>query len=283
MNTNRVIILLLTLFISMSFYGQSKLTREQVLNAVRTHQESVDSICASDYNYVNCDSTTTKILLEVLNDSLVYNQTYRVIFTQEKIELIVFNAESNLYRSTFEYEKSSFETLKSKINQYKLQTVDSYNEINQTVENNVLKLYRGNKVYTSIESYNGRTNIKGEFHSLIKEIKEFIPNITSEISICTAFETIADHISSDSIAVNLKLSENTLKFRSKGGDFKKINVTCNIKDWEILSYPEWIIISKNSNNEIVIESTENCTKKLRTGTVKVGCLGEIKEISISQN
>ena len=80
----------------------------------------------------------------------------------------------------------------------------------------------------------------------------------------------------------LTVDENALVFKSKGGVFKKIKVTCSVDDWEILEYPEWIAVSRNNRNEIILESAKNESKSKRTGIIKVGCLGEMVEVSITQ-
>jgi len=283
MNKKAVQFVLMTfiLLVSSACFAQNKLTRNQILNAVRTHQQN-DSVVAYVGDSIRCDSTTTKITLEVLNDSIAHHYSYKLMFTKDDIEVVVYNSETNLYRSTFEYDKSSFEKLKTKINKYNLKKVDSYDDIVQTKENNVLKLYRGNKVYMSVESYNGRTNATEGFHKLVKEIKKLVPNIYSAISICDSYELTVDSVLSDSVEISLALSEESLKFKSKGGEFKKVKVTCSVDDWEVLECPEWITYSRNNSNEIIFESSKNNAKTERKGIVKIGCLGEIKEIMVVQ-
>ena len=65
---------------SIKCFAQNKLTRNQILDAVRTHQQDVDSVSISIGESVICDSTTTKITLDVMNDSLAHNYSYRLIF-----------------------------------------------------------------------------------------------------------------------------------------------------------------------------------------------------------
>lgn len=262
-------------------FAQSKLSRNQIVNAVRIHQQN-DSITLSIGDSVSCDSLTTKIALEVINDSTAYNHSYRLIFTKDGIEVNVYDSECNLYRSTFEYDKSSFNKLKEKINKCDLKKIDSYDDSIITKENNVLRLYKGNKVYMSVESYNGRTNVTTGFHKLVKEIKNLVPDVSLAFSLCEAYEELVDSITSDTTTISLVLSEESIKFKSKGGEFKKIKVTSNTDDWEVLDCPEWLNYSKNSNSEIVIESIKNETKNERKGVIKVGCLGVIKEINVIQ-
>lgn len=262
--------------------AQNRLTRNQILNAVRSHQQNGDSIVVTSGDSVICDSTTTKITLEVLNDSTMHYFSYKLTFAKDDIEVDVYNSESNLYRSTFEYDKSSFEELKTMINKYNLKKVDSYDDMIQTKENNVLKLYRGNKVYMSVESYNGRTNVTDGFHGLVKEIKKLVPNMYSAISFCESYELTTDSVPADSISISLELSEESLKFKSKGGEFKKVKVTCSVDDWEVLECPEWITYSRNNNNEIIFESSKNENDKEREGVIKIGCLGVIKEVTVTQ-
>lgn len=283
MNNKVFQFVLMTVFLSVSSvcFAQTKLTRNQILNAVRTHQQN-DSIVASVGDTIKCDSTTTKITLEVLNDSTMHCYSYKLTFTKDDIEVNVYNSETNLYRSTFEYDKSSFDKLKTKINKYNLRKVDSHDDKDKSKENNVLKLYRGNKAYMSVEKYNGRTNVTDGFHGLVKEIKKLVPNIYSAISFCESYELTTDSVPADSISISLALSEESLKFKSKGGEFKKIKVTCSVDDWEVLECPEWVTYSRNNNNEIIFESSKNEAKAERKGVAKIGCLGEIKEITIIQ-
>jgi len=262
--------------------AQNKLTRNQILNAVRTHQENLDSLQTSVGDSVLCDSTTTRITLEVINDSTAHNHSYKFIFSKDDIEVDVYDGGTYLYRSTFEYKNYSYEKLKAKINKRNLKKIDSYDDSVITKENNILRLYKGNKVYMSVESYNGRTNVTTGFHDLVNEIKKLLPDVSSIFSICEAYEELVDSVSSDTTTISIFLSEESIKFKSKGGEFKKIKVTSNTDDWEVLECPEWLTFSRNKNNEVIFESSKNDTKKERKGAVKIGCLGEIKEIVVIQ-
>lgn len=103
---------------SIKCFAQNKLTRNQILDAVRTHQQDIDSVNISIGDSVICDSTTTKITLDVMNDSLAHNYSYRLIFSKKDIEVDVYNDDNNLYRSVFEYTDFTYENLKAKINKY---------------------------------------------------------------------------------------------------------------------------------------------------------------------
>ena len=46
--------------------------------------------------------------------------------------------------------------------------------------------------------------------------------------------------------------------------------------------PKWVIVSRNNYDEIVVESTKNNTSQKRIGEIEVGCLGEVKKITILQ-
>lgn len=262
--------------------AQNKLTRNQILNAVRTHQENLDSLQTSVGDSVLCDSTTTRITLEVINDSTAHNHSYKFIFSKDDIEVDVYDGGTYLYRSTFEYKNYSYEKLKVKINKRNLKKIDSYDDSVITKENNILRLYKGNKAYMSVESYNGRTNVTIGFHDLVKEIKKLVPGVSSIFSICEAYEELVDSVSSDTTAISLVLSEESINFKSKGGEFKKIKVTSNTNDWEVLECPEWLSFSRNKNNEVIIESSKNDTNNERKGVFKIGCFGEIKEIVVIQ-
>ena len=43
-----------------------------------------------------------------------------------------------------------------------------------------------------------------------------------------------------------------------------------------------VFASQEKNNEIIIESSKNDTKNERKGIIKIGCLGEITEIVVTQ-
>lgn len=263
-------------------FAQNKLTRNQILNAVRTHQENADSAQVSVGDSVKCDSITSKITLEIINDSSVHNHSYILVFTKDEIEVDIYDGVSYLYRSTFEYGNSSYEKLKAKINKQNLKKVNYYDDGIVVKENQVLRLYKGSKAYISVESCNGRTNVNKGFHALVKEIKKLVPDISSAFLMCDEYEESVDSVSLDSVVTSLVLSEESVRFKSKGGEFKKIKVTCNADDWEVLECPEWLTYSRNTNNEIILESSKNDTKNERNGVVKIGCLGEIKEVLVTQ-
>lgn len=262
--------------------AQNKLTRNQIINAVRNHANT-DTTDISLNNAVNCDSTTSKITLEVSNDTITQGHSYLLTFTKKEIELVIFDKDYNLYKSAFEYEKSSYENLKETINKKKLKKVDSYNDSILSSENDILKLYKGNTAYISVESYNHRTNVTEGFHELVSEIKKNMTRFANIIEYYKTTDIENDSLSSDTIKASIIPSMDSVSFKRKEGEFQKIKISCNEKEWELLSYPTWVIISQNSNNEIVLESTRNDTKKHRMGAIKVGCYGEVREIFILQN
>ena len=264
--------------------AQSSVTRNQILNAVRVHQQNADSVHVAVGDSVLCDSTTTKITLEVINDSVAKGNSYMLTFTKSEIEVDVYDSTTNLYRSTFEYGNSSFEEIKKLVNNQDLRKIDSYNDTVPTEGSHVLKLYRGSKLYMSVENYNGRSNVTRNFDSLVKELKKIGPDMASIIRYCefTSETEQNDSISNDTISVTLSVNERAVAFKAKGGEFKKIKVTCSLDDWEILEHPDWLTISRNNKNEIILESTKNKSRNKRTGIVKVGCLGEEVEISVTQ-
>lgn len=86
----------------------------------------------------------------------------------------------------------------------------------------------------------------------------------------------------DTEKVVLDVSESVVKFKAKGGEFKKIKVTCNFDDWAVTEHPDWIAYSISKDNEIVLEAYENPTKEERTGMVKVECRGTIETFAVLQ-
>lgn len=283
-NILKLYITLVFVIVSVTGHAQSSVTRNQILNAVRTHQQNADSDHVAVGDSVLCDSTTTKITLEVINDSVAKGNTYMLTFTKSEIEVDVYDSTTNLYRSTFEYGNSSFEDIKKLVNNQNLRKIDSYNDTVPTEGSHVLKLYRGSKIYMSVENYNGRSNVTQNFDSIVKNLKKMAPNMASVIRYCefTTETEQNDSIFNDTLSVTLSVNERAVAFKAKGGEFKKIKVTCSLDDWEILEHPDWLTISRNNKNEIILESTKNKSRNKRTGIVKVGCLGEEVEISVTQ-
>lgn len=71
--------------------------------------------------------------------------------------------------------------------------------------------------------------------------------------------------------IKLSFEKNHLAFKAKGGEFKKVKVECNYEDWKVTETPGWITVSRNNENELVIETDENMTEDDRAGVVKVEC------------
>lgn len=86
----------------------------------------------------------------------------------------------------------------------------------------------------------------------------------------------------DAIEVSLSLSENILKFKAKGGEFKKVKVLCNVDDWKVVEQPEWVTISISKDNEIVVEASKNPEKVERSGMVKIECRGVYATFAVLQ-
>lgn len=124
------------------------MNRNQILDVARTHLQNHNN--APDVDSVKCDSSTTKLTLEIIDNSI--SQSYMIIFTKKTIEIKVYNIDTILYRSTFEYHESSFEKLKEAVNNYRLKKVEPYN-YDLTDENTILRLYCGDKLSTSVECY----------------------------------------------------------------------------------------------------------------------------------
>lgn len=246
------LVLVYCFIMSINCLGQNKLNRNQILDVARTHLQNHNNAPAVDS--VKCDSSTTKLTLEIIDNSI--SQSYMIIFTKKTIEIKVYNIDTILYRSTFEYHESSFEKLKEAVNNYRLKKVEPYN-YDLTDENTILRLYCGDKLSTSVECYNKRTNIIGDFKKLISEIKKMIPEWSSIVDLCKKSEALNDSLSSlpNTICTTISLSDKFLSFKSKGGEYKKVKITCN-RDWELLAFPKWVIVSRNNYDEIVVESTK---------------------------
>lgn len=82
---------------------------------------------------------------------------------------------------------------------------------------------------------------------------------------------------------DIKLSINCtyLKFKGKGGEFKKAKIICNNSDWEIADKPDWVNCSK-SNDEIVVEVVKNPNKQERSGIITIKCGDKSVSLTIIQ-
>lgn len=82
--------------------------------------------------------------------------------------------------------------------------------------------------------------------------------------------------------VTLSLDCTYLKFKGKGGEFKKARVICNYPDWTVTQKPEWVNCSKNDDGEIVVEADKNPTKEERSGVVIIECGDKSVSLTIIQ-
>lgn len=81
--------------------------------------------------------------------------------------------------------------------------------------------------------------------------------------------------------VNLSINCTYLKFKGKGGEFKKAKITCNYPDWEITAKPDWVNCSKN-DDEIVVEAVKNPNKEERSGSIIIECGDKSVSLTIIQ-
>jgi len=82
--------------------------------------------------------------------------------------------------------------------------------------------------------------------------------------------------------VKLSIDCTYLKFKGKGGEFKKAKVKCNYPDWEIVEKPDWVNCSRN-DDEIVVEADRNPDKKEeRSGAIIIKCGDESVTLTIIQ-
>lgn len=82
--------------------------------------------------------------------------------------------------------------------------------------------------------------------------------------------------------VKLSFEKNHLSFKAKGGEFKKVKVSCNYEDWVVTETPVWVTVSRNTENELVIETEENTDEEDRAGIVKVECGSEEASLVVNQ-
>jgi len=81
--------------------------------------------------------------------------------------------------------------------------------------------------------------------------------------------------------VKLSIDCTYLKFKGKGGEFKKAKIVCNYPDWEIVEKPDWVNCSKN-DGEIVVEAVKNPNKEERSGSIIIGCGDKSVTLTIIQ-
>lgn len=81
--------------------------------------------------------------------------------------------------------------------------------------------------------------------------------------------------------VQLSIDCTYLKFKGKGGEFKKAKIVCNYPDWKIVEKPDWVNCSKN-DGEIVVEAAKNPTKEERSGSIIIECGDKSVTLTIIQ-
>lgn len=81
--------------------------------------------------------------------------------------------------------------------------------------------------------------------------------------------------------VQLSIDCTYLKFKGKGGEFKKARIECNYPDWEITEKPNWVSCSKN-DGEIVVEAVKNPNKEERSGSIIITCGDKSVTLTIIQ-
>lgn len=265
----------------LSCYAQGKLTTDQLINILHNSQNTPDSINnANLLEPVVCDTTTTKISLEVINDKLLYNLPYTITCTGSGIEVTVFDGDDILYRSTFEYVKHSFNKIKSRVNEHKIFKVDTYKDTALSEISFILSLFKGPKKYITVENYYHRTNAVGGLNSLATEIRDLIP-IKMIASTCHNDSEQTDSVQATIQVPAFVASENQISFLNNGGDFKKIKIKSETNDWDIQEAPDWVNITK-SDDTIVVESTKNDSQEERTGVIKIGCFSDVVSITVVQ-
>ena len=87
----------------------------------------------------------------------------------------------------------------------------------------------------------------------------------------------------DTVKVVLSVNESVVKFKAKGGEFKKVKVSCNVDDWKVTEHPDWITYSVNKDNEIVLEAAKNPLKEERSGMIILECRGKSVSFAVLQS
>lgn len=91
----------------------------------------------------------------------------------------------------------------------------------------------------------------------------------------------APQIKEEKKDVQLSIDCTYLKFKGKGGEFKKAKVTCNYPDWNVIEKPNWVKCSKNEN-EIIVEVDKNPNKEERSGSIIIECGNKTVSLTIIQ-
>lgn len=71
--------------------------------------------------------------------------------------------------------------------------------------------------------------------------------------------------------VQLSIDCAYIKFKAKGGEYKKAKVICNYPDWEVSRKPDWVKCFKNDDNEVIVECEKNTTGEERNGNIEIQC------------
>jgi hypothetical protein len=112
--------------------------------------------------------------------------------------------------------------------------------------------------------------------------KEMVPTISHKDSLEGGLLTTPEN-TPEANEVELSIDCTYLRFKGKGGEFKKANVICNRSDWEVVDKPSWVSCTKNDNGELVIEVTKNPNnKEERSGIIKIECQGKSATLTIIQ-
>ena len=92
-----------------------------------------------------------------------------------------------------------------------------------------------------------------------------------------------EKVMEDTAPIVLSVNESVVKFKAKGGEFKKVKVNCNSENWRVMDAPDWISYSINNDNEIVLEASENTSQEDRSCIIKVECKGTSITFAVLQS
>lgn len=112
-----------------------------------------------------------------------------------------------------------------------------------------------------------------------KEVNDSINNVQVKKAIDTVL--VQKPIAVDE-TVKLTFSPGHLTFKPQKGEFRKVKVKSNVEDWEANDVPDWVTVSRNDENELIVESTENTEDSERAGVIKIMARGKEFSLVITQ-
>lgn len=106
--------------------------------------------------------------------------------------------------------------------------------------------------------------------------------VDAEVRDAAVDSSVVQKVETVDKTVELSFSPSHLIFKPKGGEFGKVKVKSNVEDWEVKEVPDWVTVSKNNDNELIIENTENMEENERAGIIKINAHGKEFSLVVTQ-